>query len=157
MTIFHSPFLSKASPWPQGWKGKFGEYCWKTYKHFQHFESTSSPQQVNVNSNDEDLAFEGAGNWFKGILIVSNFPCFFTYWFHCHMYLYPKPEWFKLHIMGVLWLMRGTSAANKSPRVERESGRPWKCHHYDNNNYVITMVVVTIMTIDQCSMIIIML
>ena len=28
---------------------------------------------------DIDLAFEGAGNWFKGILIVSNFPCFFTF------------------------------------------------------------------------------
>ena len=29
-------------------------------------------------SKSQDLALEGAENWFKGILIVSNFPCFFT-------------------------------------------------------------------------------
>ena len=55
---------------------------------------------TNVKSNGENLAFEGAGNWFKGILIVSSFPCFFTYRFHSQNLI---QNLYYMAFNGILW------------------------------------------------------
>ena len=102
----------------------------------QHDQQHQHQHHDHHQHQDQDLAVEGAEKRFKGILIVSSFPCFFTCveddelstTFYSLNLIQDQQRVMKKLRHGPIMIhdkVKTTSAASKSPRVERESGRPW--------------------------------